>query len=122
MDGFHVFLLSRAQVLDVSRNKVSRIQGVSSLVRLRELYLSGNSLAALDGVGSLPCLEVLDVSDNVLTSLKPLRVRHYLQLGCIIVVFLVFIDCTLQRVKTLTSLFASRNEVSQVSEVSLHVS
>lgn len=96
---------------------MSRIQGVSALVRLRELYLSGNSLTVLDGVEVLPSLELLDVSDNSLTSLKPLKVRLILVLLRNPPLMLAVRVSTLQHVKTLVSLYASRNEVTSVSEV-----
>lgn len=65
---------SLLQVLDLSYNKLTRIEGLSGLP-IQELNLKGNNLTDLAGlgIGNLPRLTALNVAENAIKTLKPLE-------------------------------------------------
>ncbi|XP_051118283.1 uncharacterized protein LOC127242682 [Andrographis paniculata] len=57
--------LTRLRVLDLSYNRISRIgQGVSTCRAIKELYLAGNKISKVEGLHRLLKLTVLDLSFN----------------------------------------------------------
>lgn len=65
--------LTRLRVLDLSYNKISRIgQGLSNCTLIKELYLAGNRISDVEGLHRLLKLTVLDVSFNKITTTKAL--------------------------------------------------
>ncbi|XP_010535434.1 PREDICTED: uncharacterized protein LOC104810738 [Tarenaya hassleriana] len=63
--------LSRLRVLDLSYNRISRIgQGLSNCVLIKELYLAGNKISNVEGLHRLLKLTVLDLSFNKITTAK----------------------------------------------------
>ncbi|KAL5078552.1 hypothetical protein RYX36_006973 [Vicia faba] len=65
--------LTRLRVLDLSYNCISRIgQGLSSCTLVKELYLAGNKINDIEGLHRLFKLTVLDLSFNKITSTKSL--------------------------------------------------
>lgn len=60
------------RVLDLSRNMISSIHGLTNL-NIRELNLEANKLTTLDGLASLNHLTSLNVSKNFIESLSPLK-------------------------------------------------
>ncbi len=65
--------LTRLRVLDLSYNRISRIgQGLSNCTLIKELYLAGNKISDVDGLHRLLKLTVLDLSFNKITTTKSL--------------------------------------------------
>ncbi|XP_058756042.1 uncharacterized protein LOC131629256 isoform X2 [Vicia villosa] len=65
--------LTRLRVLDLSYNCISRIgQGLSSCTLIKELYLAGNKINDIEGLHRLFKLTVLDLSFNKITTTKSL--------------------------------------------------
>ncbi|XP_027332286.1 uncharacterized protein LOC113847396 isoform X2 [Abrus precatorius] len=65
--------LTRLRVLDLSYNRISRIgQGLSSCTLIKELYLVGNKISDVEGLHRLLKLTVLDLSFNKITTTKAL--------------------------------------------------
>ncbi|KAI5384086.1 hypothetical protein KIW84_071197 [Lathyrus oleraceus] len=65
--------LTRLHVLDLSYNRISRIgQGLSNCTPVKELYLAGNKISDVEGLHRLLKLTVLDLSFNKITTTKAL--------------------------------------------------
>ncbi|KAG4963669.1 hypothetical protein JHK82_040347 [Glycine max] len=65
--------LTKLRVLDLSYNRISRIgQGLSSCTLIKELYLVGNKLSDVEGLHRLLKLTVLELSFNKITTTKAL--------------------------------------------------
>ncbi|KAJ1386846.1 Leucine-rich repeat [Sesbania bispinosa] len=65
--------LTRLRVLDLSYNRISRIgQGLSNCTLVKELYLAGNKISDVEGLHRLLKLTVLDLSFNKITTAKAL--------------------------------------------------
>ncbi|KAL8514022.1 hypothetical protein ACS0TY_013223 [Phlomoides rotata] len=65
--------LTRLRVLDLSYNRISRIgQGLSNCTLIKELYLAGNKISMVEGLHRLLKLTVLDLSFNKITTAKGL--------------------------------------------------
>lgn len=65
--------LTRLRVLDLSYNRISRIgQGLSNCTLIKELYLAGNKISIVEGLHRLLKLTVLDLSFNKITTAKAL--------------------------------------------------
>ncbi|CAJ1974100.1 unnamed protein product [Sphenostylis stenocarpa] len=65
--------LTRLRVLDLSYNRISRIgQGLSNCTRVKELYLAGNKISDVEGLHRLLKLTVLDLSFNKIATTKAL--------------------------------------------------
>ncbi|CAJ1971765.1 unnamed protein product [Sphenostylis stenocarpa] len=65
--------LTKLRVLDLSYNRISRIgQGLSSCTLVKELYLVGNKISDAEGLHRLLKLTVLDLSFNKITTTKAL--------------------------------------------------
>ncbi|XP_061338382.1 uncharacterized protein LOC133285199 isoform X2 [Gastrolobium bilobum] len=65
--------LTRLRVLNLSYNRISRIgQGLSSCTLIKELYLAGNKISDVEGLHRLLKLTVLDLSFNKITTTKSL--------------------------------------------------
>uniref|UniRef100_A0A7S3DEG1 Protein phosphatase 1 regulatory subunit 7 n=1 Tax=Palpitomonas bilix TaxID=652834 RepID=A0A7S3DEG1_9EUKA len=59
--------------LHLTSTRISNIEHLEHLTRLKKLVLRQNTITALDGLSSLTTLEYLDVYDNKLTTLEPLE-------------------------------------------------
>ncbi|KAM0005285.1 putative leucine-rich repeat domain superfamily [Helianthus debilis subsp. tardiflorus] len=65
--------LTRLRILDLSYNRISRIgQGLSNCTLIKELYLAGNKISNVDGLHRLLKLIILDLSFNKITTSKAL--------------------------------------------------
>lgn len=65
--------LTRLRVLDLSYNRISRIgQGLSNCTLIKELYLAGNKISDVEGLHRLLKLTVLDLSFNKIATAKAL--------------------------------------------------
>ncbi|KAG5112464.1 hypothetical protein JHK82_035733 [Glycine max] len=65
--------LAKLRILDLSYNRISRIgQGLSSCTLIKELYLVGNKISDVEGLHRLLKLTVLDLSFNKITTAKAL--------------------------------------------------
>lgn len=65
--------LTRLRVLDLSYNRIPRIgQGLSNCTIIKELYLAGNKISNVEGLHRLLKLTVLDLSFNKITTAKAL--------------------------------------------------
>ncbi|KAL6883684.1 hypothetical protein ACP4OV_011098 [Aristida adscensionis] len=65
--------LTKLRVLNLSYNRISRIgHGLSNCTAIRELYLAGNKLSDVEGLHRLLKLAVLDLSFNKITTAKAL--------------------------------------------------
>ncbi|CAA6658832.1 unnamed protein product [Spirodela intermedia] len=65
--------LTRLRVLNLSYNKISRIgHGLSNCTLIKELYLAGNKISNVEGLHRLLKLAVLDLSFNKVTTAKAL--------------------------------------------------
>ncbi|KAL2339924.1 hypothetical protein Fmac_007864 [Flemingia macrophylla] len=65
--------LTRLRVLDLSYNRISRIgQGLSNCTLVKELYLAGNKINDVEGLHRLLKLTVLDLSFNKIATTKEL--------------------------------------------------
>lgn len=65
--------LTRLRVLDLSYNRISRIgHGMSNCTLIKELYLAGNKISNIEGLHRLLKLTVLDLSFNKITTAKAL--------------------------------------------------
>ncbi|TKY74377.1 phosphatase 1 regulatory subunit pprA [Spatholobus suberectus] len=65
--------LTRLRVLDLSYNRISRIgQGLSNCTQVKELYLAGNKISDVEGLHRLLKLKVLDLSFNKIATTKAL--------------------------------------------------
>ncbi|RZC06772.1 uncharacterized protein LOC114415314 [Glycine soja] len=65
--------LTRLRVLDLSYNRISRIgQGLSNCTLIKELYLAGNKISDVEGLHRLLKLTVLDLSFNKISTTKAL--------------------------------------------------
>ncbi|XP_061345921.1 uncharacterized protein LOC133291639 isoform X2 [Gastrolobium bilobum] len=65
--------LTRLRILDLSYNRISRIgQGLSNCTLVKELYLAGNKISDVEGQHRLLKLTVLDLSFNKITTTKAL--------------------------------------------------
>lgn len=64
---------TRLRVLDLSYNRISRIgHGLSNCTLIKELYLAGNKISDVEGLHRLLKLTVLDLSFNKITTTKAL--------------------------------------------------
>ncbi|GFZ10062.1 outer arm dynein light chain 1 protein [Actinidia rufa] len=69
VEGFRE--LTRLRVLDLSYNRICRIgHGLSNCTLIKELYLAGNKISEVDGLHRLLKLTVLDLSFNKITTTK----------------------------------------------------
>lgn len=59
----------RLEVLDLSANKLTALNGVGNMPSLTSLNVSSNNLASLEGIRALPALTDLDISANAFESL-----------------------------------------------------
>lgn len=65
--------LTKLRVLNLSYNRISRIShGLSNCTAIRELYLAGNKISDVEGLHRLLKLAVLDLGFNKLTTAKAL--------------------------------------------------
>ncbi|KAK1301321.1 hypothetical protein QJS10_CPB12g01329 [Acorus calamus] len=65
--------LTRLRVLNLSYNRISRIgHGLSNCTLIKELYLAGNKISEVEGLHRLLKLAVLDLSFNKITTAKAL--------------------------------------------------
>ncbi|GAB4845037.1 hypothetical protein Ancab_038442 [Ancistrocladus abbreviatus] len=65
--------LTRLRVLNLSYNRISRVgHGLSNCLLLKELYLAGNKISDVEGLHRLLKLTVLDLSFNKITTTKAL--------------------------------------------------
>lgn len=65
--------LTRLRILHLSYNRISRIgQGLSNCTLIKELYLAGNKISNVDGLHRLLKLTILDLSFNKITTSKAL--------------------------------------------------
>lgn len=65
--------LTRLRILDLSYNRISRIgQGLSNCTLIKELYLAGNKISNVEGLHRLLKLIILDLSFNKITTSKAL--------------------------------------------------
>ncbi|KAI4307403.1 hypothetical protein L6164_030598 [Bauhinia variegata] len=65
--------LTRLRILDLSYNRISRTgQGLSNCTLIKELYLAGNKISDVEGLHRLLKLTVLDLSFNKITTTKAL--------------------------------------------------
>ncbi|KAI7727636.1 hypothetical protein M8C21_003427 [Ambrosia artemisiifolia] len=65
--------LTRIRILDLSYNRISRIgQGLSNCTLIKELYLAGNKISNVEGLHRLLKLIILDLSFNKITTTKAL--------------------------------------------------
>ncbi|KAK1277977.1 hypothetical protein QJS04_geneDACA018840 [Acorus gramineus] len=65
--------LTRLRVLNLSYNRISRIgHGLSNCMLIKELYLAGNKISEVEGLHRLLKLAVLDLSFNKITTAKAL--------------------------------------------------
>ncbi|KAI4337686.1 hypothetical protein L6164_016069 [Bauhinia variegata] len=65
--------LTRLRVLDLSYNRISRTgQGLSNCTLIKELYIAGNKISDVEGLHRLLKLTVLDLSFNKITTTKAL--------------------------------------------------
>lgn len=65
------FLFLMRQVLDLSYNKLTRIEALEGLL-LNDLNLEGNHITSLKGLSDNPRLSILNVANNRIASLAPL--------------------------------------------------
>ncbi|CAI9585118.1 unnamed protein product [Staurois parvus] len=70
--------LSNLTVLSVQSNRLTKIEGLKSLVHLRELYLSDNGIQVLEGVENNKKLTTLDVASNRIKKIE--NIRHLTEL------------------------------------------
>lgn len=52
------------RILDLSFNRIKKIEGLSSLKKLKKLYLSSNKITKVDGLETLVNLDTLELGDN----------------------------------------------------------
>lgn len=71
MDGIHV--CPNVEILDLSRNRLTRLADMGALTRLRVLHLEGNMIDDLRGLASHPCLMEIYLAGNLLASVESLR-------------------------------------------------
>lgn len=65
--------ITRLRVLNLSYNRISRIgQGLSNCTLIKELYLAGNKISNVEGLHRLLKLTILDLSFNKITTSKAL--------------------------------------------------
>jgi hypothetical protein len=64
--------LNKLVCLNLSNNKITRLQGLDSLTSLKQLYVSGNRISSLRGLDALAALEVLHIGDNIISSVTEL--------------------------------------------------
>ncbi len=58
-------------VLDLSFNRISKIENLDSLVNLEKLYLASNRISEVEGLSSLKKLQVLELGANRITHIHP---------------------------------------------------
>lgn len=52
------------EILDLSYNRIRKLEGLSALRSLRRIYLVHNKIEAITGLDSLVKLELLELGDN----------------------------------------------------------
>lgn len=62
--------LVNLEILDLSYNRIRKIEGLSALCNLKRIYFVHNKIEKIDGLESLTKLEVLELGDN------RIKVRH----------------------------------------------
>lgn len=60
----HLDTLVNLEVLDLSYNRIRKIEGLSALCNLKRIYLVHNKIEKIDGLEALTKLEVLELGDN----------------------------------------------------------
>jgi Leucine-rich repeat (LRR) protein len=65
--------LSALRKLDLSFNRISKIDNLDSLKELRELNLSFNQIEAIDNLHKLPQLRVVNLNNNKIRMLENLK-------------------------------------------------
>ncbi len=61
-----------AKIFDLSHNKITNIEEISSLIAIEELYLDNNQIGYIDALSNLPNLKIIDLSYNQIDDLTPL--------------------------------------------------
>lgn len=52
------------RILDLSFNRIKKIEGLSKLKKLEKLYLSSNKITVIENLDDLPNLTLLELGDN----------------------------------------------------------
>lgn len=52
------------RLLDLSFNRIRKIEGLDALVKLRKLFLVSNKISKIENVSHLKELEMLELGDN----------------------------------------------------------
>jgi protein phosphatase 1 regulatory subunit 7 len=58
------FVLNNCRILDISFNRLKRIEGLQNLTKLKRLFLVNNKIGKIENVGHLRNLELLELGDN----------------------------------------------------------
>jgi hypothetical protein len=66
------------QILDLSENNLSTLDGMENLLRLKQLYANWNRLCSLAELPTLPDLHILSVSGNAIKSFDGMSAQVFL--------------------------------------------
>lgn len=61
------------QILNLSGNRIQKIEGFDALTALHTLYLSGNMIQKIEGLQNLMALQILNVNDNMIQKIEGLK-------------------------------------------------
>lgn len=53
-------------MLDLSYNRIKKIEGLESLVKVKKLFLSSNKISKIEGLNHFKNLDLLELGDNKL--------------------------------------------------------
>jgi len=67
------------KIFDLSHNKITNIEEISSLIAIEELYLANNQIGYIDALSNLPNLKIIDLSHNQIDDIEPLLTLENLE-------------------------------------------
>jgi protein phosphatase 1 regulatory subunit 7 len=65
--------LPKLEILSIQSNRITKLENLSHLVNLEELYISDNGLTCIEGLDSLKSLKVLDLSNNQIEHIENMQ-------------------------------------------------
>ena len=68
----NLLVFENLQILNLSHNKISRIEGLDKLTNLQSLELSGNQITSIEGLDKLTNLQTLNLFGNQIASIEGL--------------------------------------------------
>ena len=91
----HLDSLVNLETLDLSYNRIGKIEGLGNLRNLQRIYFVHNRISQIEGLGNLLRLEYLELGDNVIKVwfLLVININLYLPVFFIIYYYQTVFTC-----------------------------